>query len=151
MGTHAKFYALLKQMPYATKAGLILQYSKNQTESLRDFYKMFPAEYSIMLRDMENTVNNTRIETVKPQTDIDEPKKRKLRSLILRAMQDQGVTVVNRDWSAVNSFVSRYAGIGKSLSNMSLDELTKFNKQVHKLLDWHKAKQEKQIRIASLN
>lgn len=151
MNPHAKFHALIKQMPYVTKADLVLQYSKNKTASLREFYNEYPAEYSIMLRDMEIAVNNAQNENVKHQEDADEPKKRKLRSLILRAMQDQGVMVVNRDWSAVNSFVSRYAGIGKSLSNMSLEELTKFNKQVHKLLDWHKAKVEKQIRTALLN
>lgn len=150
MSTHAKFYALLKLMPYVTKADLISQYSKNKTSSLREFYTKYRSDYDLMLRDMQKVVDST-VEIVKPQIDADEPRKRKLRSLILRAMQDQGIMVKNKDWSAVNNFVSKYAGNGKSLSNMSIDELTTFNRQVHKILDWHRAKIEKHKLIALQN
>lgn len=150
MSTYAKFYALLNKMPYVTKADLILQYSKNKTDSLRTFYNKYRSDYDLMLQGMQNAVENTE-ETTSLKIDADDLKKRRLRSLILRAMQDQGVMVKDRDWSAVNNFVSKHAGEGKSLSNMSLEELTTFNKQVHKLLDWYRVKKEKQRLIALQN
>lgn len=102
-----------------------------------------------MLTDMENKV--TPPQPSPKGREADEPQKRRFRSLILRAMQEQGVTVKNRDWSDVNNFVEKYAGTGKSLSNMSLDELKKFNAQVHKLLDWHNMKREVNLRAALMN
>ncbi len=152
MNQHAKFYALIKQMPYANKTDLVSTYSKGKTASLRDFYKLDPKGYEIMLSDMVKCVaNGKNTPQPSPKATDSGTEKRRFRSLILRAMQDQGVMVVNRDWSPVNEFVARYAGDGKSLNNMSLDELKKFNKQVHKLLEWHKAQIEKRIKQALLN
>ncbi|MDR2002129.1 MAG: hypothetical protein LBQ74_03790 [Prevotella sp.] len=149
MSDFAKFYALLKQLPHADKETVIKSYSGDETTSLREFKKRNPRGFSWMLTDMENKISNIRQNT--PEKSKNEPQKRRFRSLILRAMQEQGVTVKNRDWSDVNNFVEKYAGTGKSLSNMSLDELKKFNAQVHKLLDWHNMKREVNLRAAFMN
>lgn len=149
MSDFAKFYALLKQMPHADKETIIESYSGGETTSLREFKKRNPRGFSWMLTDMENKVTSP--QSSPKGREADEPQKRRFRSLILWAMQEQGVTVKNRDWSDVNSFVEKYAGTGKSLSNMSIDELKKFNAQVHKLLDWHNTRKEAALRAAIMN
>mgnify|MGYP001094615431 CR=1 FL=1 len=149
MSDFAKFYALLKKLPYADKETIVSTYSGDVTRSLREFKKCNPTGFRWMLTDLENKTAG--IETKKPQKSTDEPQKRRFRSLILRAMQDQGVTVKDRDWSDVNAFVERYAGVGKSLSNMSLDELKTFNAQVHKLLDWYIKKKLAAMALAIMN
>ena len=149
MSDFAKFYALLKQLPYADKEEIVATYSGDETTSLREFLKRNPQGFGWMLADLENKVAT--LQRQKPQKTADESQKRKYRSLILRAMQDQGVTVKNRDWSDVNAFVERFAGKGKSLSNMSLDELQSFNRQVHKLLDYYNMKREIAVRAAVMN
>jgi len=148
MSSFAKFYALLKMFPYADKETIVSTYSGGATTSLREFFARNPKGFSWMLTDLENKADNAQ---AKPAHDKDEQQKRRFRSLILRAMQDQGVTVKNRDWSDVNAFVERHAGKGKSLSNMSLDELKRFNAQVHKLLDWHNAKNEQKVYLSIMN
>ena len=149
MSNFAKFYTLLKQMPQADKETLVDAYSGGRTSSLRDFASSDPTGFRFMIADMESKVNNVPAKAKK--NDADEPQKRRFRSLILRAMQDQGVMVVNGDWSAVNEFVRRYAGRDKKLSTMTLDELKTFNSQVHKLLDWNNNKREMQLRKAMMN
>ncbi|NDW10929.1 hypothetical protein [Dysgonomonas sp. 520] len=149
MSDFARFYALLKQMPHADKEELVFVYSDSKTTSLREFLRMDAIGFSKMVSDMQHQVDELKQNEEKPQEN--EVVKRRFRSLILRAMQDQGVTVKNGDWSDVNNFVERYAGAGKRLSKMTLDELKIFNSQVHKLLDWHKAQIEKRARIALMN
>jgi hypothetical protein len=149
MSDFAKFYVLLRQFPYADKEEIVSAYSDGETTSLREFKKRNPRGFNRMLTDLENKTANIQPNETKKTTD--EPQKRKYRSLILRAMQDQGVMVKGRDWSAVNAFVEKFAGTGKSLSNMSLDELKNFNRQVHKLLDWHNMKKEIACRQALMN
>jgi len=147
MSDFSHFWALLKQMPHADKDTIVASYSGNLTSSLREFKNLNPRGFSFMLADMENKLKAMGNKTSSP----DEPRKRRFRSLILKAMQDQDVMVRNGDWSEVNRFVERFAGKGKSLSNMSLDELKKFNSQVHKLLDWHNMKKEARLRLAIMN
>lgn len=149
MSDFAKFYALLKKLPYADKEAIVSTYSGDVTTSLRDFKKCNPAGFRWMLTDMERKAADLKPSKMKKTPD--EPQKRKYRSLILRAMQDQGVTVKNRDWSDVNAFVEKFAGKGKTLSNMSLEELKKFNAQVHKLLDYYNMKREIAVRTAIMN
>ena len=160
MSDFAKFYALLKQLPYAEKEAIVSTYSGGETTSLREFKKRNPRGFGWMLADLEsktappqpspNNVRQSEAESKGRETES-EARKRKYRSLILRAMQEQGIAAKGRDWSDVNDFVERFAGKGKSLSNMSLEELQNFNRQVHKLLDWHNTKREIAARTALMN
>ncbi|GHV13576.1 hypothetical protein FACS1894169_00880 [Bacteroidia bacterium] len=152
MSDFAKFYVLFNKIPYADKEEIVSTYSGGETTSLREFKKRNPRGFSWMLTDLENKVGTSPQPSPKERgQDADADKKRKYRSLILRAMQDQGVSVKGCDWSAVNAFVEKFAGKGKSLSNMSLDELKKFSRQVHKLLDYHNMKKEVACRSAIMN
>lgn len=148
MSKFSRFYALLNQMPHADKAEVVCSYSGGKTTSLREFLNLDPRGFDFMLSDLQNKSKPTQKPTINAK---EENQKRRYRSLILRAMQDQGVTVQNCDWSDVNNFVSRYAGANKKLSTMTLDELKKFNSQVHKLLDYYNAKKEVLLRQAMLN
>ena len=150
MSDFAKFYALLKQLPYADKEAIVSTYSSGKTTSLREFKKCNPRGFGWMLADLESKATPPQPSPKERETES-ETRKRKYRSLILRAMQEQGVSAKGRDWSDVNDFVERFAGKGKSLSNMSLEELQNFNRQVHKLLDWHNAKREIAARTALMN
>ncbi|MFC4673598.1 hypothetical protein [Dysgonomonas termitidis] len=153
MSDFAKFYALLKQLPYADKEEIVLSYSGKRTASLREFKRVDATGFRYMLADLERKAAPPQPSPeVREQADAEtEVKKRKYRSLILRAMQEQGVTVKNRDWSEVNNFVVRYAGEGKTLKNMSLEELKKFSRQVHKLLEWHNNKRQEMLIKAIMN
>lgn len=150
MNNITRFWALLKQLPHADKEALVLAYSDNKTASLRDFLTDDPRGFSYMLIAMQNEVNKLKKDKPK-MVSKDDVEKRRFRSLILRAMQDQVVMVRGGDWSEVNEFVVKYAGFGKTLSNMTLDELKKLNRQVHKLLEWHNNKKEIAVRLAIMN
>lgn len=151
MNDFARFYALLKQMPHADKELLVETYSEGRTTSLREFLKENPKGFWDMLQAMQLIVDNStgRSKVKEHYDNVDE--KRRLRSLILRALQDQGVAVKNGNWSTVNDFVTKHAGAGKRLSTMTLAELKKFNMQVHKILEWHLKKQDALRKRAMFN
>lgn len=96
MGTernYARFYALLKKMPYADKATLVEQYTHGRTTHLHETTEQ---EYRIMCDEMERV------------TGYDERRKalqaqlRKKRSACLRLMQQLGVNTT--DWPTVDNF-----------------------------------------------
>ena len=96
MGTernYARFYALLKQMPYADKETLVEQYTHGRTTHLHETTEQ---EYRIMCDEMERV------------TGYDERRKalqaqlRKKRSACLRLMQQLGVNTT--DWPTVDNF-----------------------------------------------
>ena len=105
MSDFAKFYALLKQLPYADKEEIVATYSGDETTSLREFLKRNPQGFGWMLADLENKVAT--LQRQKPQKTADESQKRKYRSRIRREMQEQGVTVKNGARSDVNALVGR--------------------------------------------
>lgn len=118
---HARFFMLLKQLPFLTKEELVWEHSGMLTESLSEYYRMNPAGYNLMIRDMQQTVDNMKQpqkQTGKQQTS--EVTKR-LRSGVLHRLQKHGVDTTK--WDKVNAFLEQPRIAGKRLYDMSDQEL----------------------------
>lgn len=115
MGTernYARFYALLKQMPYADKETLVEQYTHGRTTHLHETTEQ---EYRIMCDEMERV------------TGYDERRKalqaqlRKKRSACLRLMQQLGVNTT--DWPTVDNFCLNPRVSGKRFAQLDAEAL----------------------------
>ena len=115
MGTernYARFYALLKKMPYADKATLVEQYTHGRTTHL---HETTASEYRTMCDEMERV------------TGYDERRKalqaqlRKKRSACLRLMQQLGVNTT--DWPTVDNFCLNPRVSGKRFAQLDEEEL----------------------------
>jgi hypothetical protein len=132
--THAQFYALLKQMPYAEKENLVRDASGGRTSSLSEFAESNPKGYNRMLSDMQRSING-QIETQKESDEI-EAQKRRYRSLILGKFASHGIVVKNWDYTEINNIIQHWSKSLKTMKTMNLDELKKLNRQVHKIMEW---------------
>ena len=115
MGTernYARFYALLKRMPYADKETLVEQYTHGRTTHLHETTEQ---EYRTMCDEMERV------------TGYDERRKalqaqlRKKRSACLRLMQQLGVNTT--DWPTVDNFCLNPRVSGKRFAQLNEEEL----------------------------
>lgn len=116
MGTernYARFYALLKKMPYADKCTLVEQYTHGRTTHL---HETTASEYRTMCDEMERVTGYAeRRKALQAQL-------RKKRSACLRLMQQLGVNTT--DWPTVDNFCRNPRVSGKRFAQLSEDELT---------------------------
>lgn len=115
MGTernYARFYALLKKMPYADKATLVEQYTHGRTTHL---HETTASEYRTMCDEMERVTGYAeRRKALQAQL-------RKKRSACLRLMQQLGVNTT--DWPTVDNFCRNPRVSGKRFAQLDEEEL----------------------------
>ncbi|MDR2806279.1 MAG: hypothetical protein LBB85_11725 [Dysgonamonadaceae bacterium] len=144
--SHARFYTLLKQIPQANKEDWVWQYSNLRTTSLSEFYESDPQGYNRMIQQMQSLVNEL-IGRQSCSPEIAELKH--LRSTILHRLQKYGIDTT--DWSRVNAFMRQPRVAGKTLGEMTVDELRNFIPKMSSILSKQdKIRQEIQC-IAFLN
>lgn len=120
---YARFYGLLKRLPYADKETLVEQYTKGRTTHLR---QMTPKEYSRMCDEMERVAG------------YDERRKqlrealRKARSGALHQMQLYGIDTT--DWSRVDAFCKDRRIVGKRFREMDIEELNALNTKLRMII-----------------
>lgn len=149
---YARFFGLLSKLPYLDKEDIIWKYSHTVTISLSEFYNKMPDAYNNMIRDMQKMANEIEeYRKVSKNDNVVENEKRKFRSFIFSQFNDYGIVVKNKDYSEINRIIQTWAKTDKTMKTMSLDELKKLSKQVHKIVQWHKNKQEQLKQIASFN
>lgn len=113
----ARFYALLKKLPYSMnieklKEEIVLQYTCNRTSSLRE---MTAAEYAACCKGMEGLAE-------------DRDRLRKLRSACLKLMQKLGVDTT--DWARVDRFCENPRIAGMPFACISADGLAGLQKKL---------------------
>ena len=115
MGTernYARFYALLKQMPYADKETLVEQYTHGRTTHL---HETTAQEYRIMCDEME------RVSGYAERRKALQSLLRKKRSACLRLMQQLGVNTT--DWPTVDNFCRNPRVSGKRFAQLDAEAL----------------------------
>lgn len=115
MGTernYARFYALLKKMPYADKETLVEQYTHGRTTHL---HETTAQEYRTMCDEMERVTGYAeRRKALQAQL-------RKKRSACLRLMQQLGVNTT--DWAQVDNFCRNPRVSGKRFVQLDAEAL----------------------------
>ena len=144
--SHAKFYALLHQLPRMNKEDLVWQYSHLTTNSLSEFHERKPEQYARMIADMQKTVN--RINMSRPE-EAKLAELKRLRSAILHRLQKHGINTT--DWNSVNSFMRQKRIAGKTLGEMTATEMLQFIPKMHSILEKDKLKQTEIERLMLLN
>ena len=115
MGTernYARFYALLKKMPYADKGTLVEQYTHGRTTHLHETTE---SEYRTMCDEME------RVSGYDERREAQRRSLKKKRSLCLRQMQKLGIDTT--DWQRVDDFCLNSRVSGKRFAHLSIEEL----------------------------
>ena len=115
MGTernYARFYALLKKMPYADKSTLVEQYTHGRTTHL---HETTASEYRTMCDEME------RVTGYAEHRQALQAQLRKARSACLRLMQQLGVNTT--DWATVDNFCLNPRVSGKRFAQLDEEEL----------------------------
>lgn len=145
---HARFFGLLRQIPYKTKEELVLEYSSEKTASLSWFSEVMPRDYARMIIDMQRTVDS-----MKPQQN---PSKfttnaitKQYRSAILKRLQKHGIDTTN--WDAVNSFMENHRIAGKRLYEMTDQEMIDFIPKMESILKKDKKREEEIERMSLMN
>jgi hypothetical protein len=144
--SHARFYALLKQIPQMGKDELVWQYSRLSTNSLSEFCEHDPQGYERMICDMQKLVDE--INGHKPRNP-DTVELKRLRSAILHRLQKHGIDTT--DWSRVNAFMRQSRIAGKTLGEMSIEEMKALIPKLQNILAKDKAKRAQIERLAQLN
>lgn len=143
--SHARFFALLKQIPQISKEELVWEHSGMRTNSLSNFGQIDPEGYLKMISYMQQLVDSM------TNTDAKKLKERikYLRSAILHRLQKHGVDTTN--WSNVNNFMKQPRIAGKELYKMSIDEMQELIPKLESILKKDKVIQEQNNRLACLN
>ncbi|HBX46332.1 hypothetical protein [Limibacterium fermenti] len=148
----AKFHVLLGQMPGVDKEEMVWQYSGLLTTSLREFYDKKPYEFGKMIEDMQRIVDemNGKKPTQKRKAQSwDKTELKKLRSAVLHRLQKHGIDTT--DWDRVNSFMHQPRIAGKTLGEMSIEELRKFIPKMESILVKDKTIRDEYKRLAQIN
>lgn len=103
--SYGAFYALLKDLPHATKEDLVLTWTSGRTDSLKE---MHDYEYESMIVVMRGEANLIK-------------ERRKARSSALKLLQRYGIDTT--DWTEINRFVSQPKIAGKPFAELSPREL----------------------------
>ena len=116
---YARFYTLLKHMPYVgdkeeLKQQLVMHWTLGRTDSLRE---MTQHEYHKMCDHLNFTLKGK----VKDDRETFETVRRYKRSTCLRLLQKIGIDTT--DWNAVNSYCKSPRIAGTVFRDLSLDEL----------------------------
>jgi hypothetical protein len=142
-GVHDKFFALLAQLPGATKEDIVWEYSNTITTSLKEFYKLSPEEYTRMIADLQVKVNK-----LNNKYWVSQEVKR-LRSSVLHRLQKHGVNTA--DWKCVNTFLAQPRIAGKMLFEMDIEELTALIPKLEQILKKDAFKRDAEIKLTELN
>ncbi|MEL3904429.1 MAG: hypothetical protein P1P63_04890 [Treponemataceae bacterium] len=151
----ARFYVLLAQMPGVDKEDLVWQYSGLLTTSLREFHERKPYEYVRMINDMQRTIDemNANKPRATPSKRAAQPEStaelKRLRSAILHRLQKHGIDTT--DWNRVNAFMRQPRIAGKTLGEMSIDELKAFIPKMQSILSKDKEIRDEYERMARMN
>lgn len=134
---YARFYALLKELPYdgdreELKTDLVSQATNGRTESLKETTK---EEYQRLCSMMEGRVPERR------RLALREMRKalRRQRSMALHQMQLWGVDTAN--WDKVNAFCEDKRICGKTFRELDITELEALTLKVRAMI-WKRKKQE---------
>ena len=148
---HARFFSLLKQIPYKTKEELVLEYSSNKTASLSWFCEIMPRDYTRMINDMQQTVDS-----MKKQQPQQQPSKfttssitKQYRSSILKRLQKHGIDTT--DWDRVNNFMEQPRIAGKRLYEMTDQEMIDFIPKMESILKKDKQREQSIERLTLMN
>lgn len=144
---HARFFMLLKQLPFVTKEELVWEHSGMLTESLSEYYRINPAGYNRMIRDMQQTVDNMK-QPQKTGSKTSETTKR-LRSGVLHRLQKHGVDTTN--WDRVNKFLEQPRIAGKRLYDMTDQELIDLIPKLESILKKDKQRESEIERMTLMN
>jgi hypothetical protein len=117
---HGQFYSLLAKMKGQSKDNLVWKYSNMLTTSLSEFQEKKPEDYRRMIGDMQKIVNATTDKTPATAYQAERELKKK-RSAILHRLQKYGIDTT--DWNVVNKFMRNPKIAGKTLGEMSVDEM----------------------------
>lgn len=146
----ARFYVLLAQMPGVDKEDLVWQYSGLLTTSLRDFYDKNPYGYMRMISDMQRTIDDMNGKKPRaPKADAIAVELKRLRSAVLHRLQKHGIDTT--DWNRVNSFMRQSRIAGKTLGEMTIDELKAFIPKIESILSKDKEVRQEYERMARMN
>lgn len=146
----ARFYVLLAQMPGVDKEDLVWQYSGLLTTSLRDFYDKNPYGYMRMIIDMQRTIDDMNGKKPRaPKADAIAAELKRLRSAVLHRLQKHGIDTT--DWNRVNSFMRQSRIAGKTLGEMTIDELKAFIPKIESILSKDKEVRQEYERMARMN
>lgn len=127
---YARFYALLKQLPYADKDTLVWQYTQGRTKSLKETSEW---EYGVMCRDMERVVNNDN------KVALKQAALRKARSGVLHQLQIYGLDTT--DWATVDAFCKNPRIAGKLFRDLTIAELNSVNTKIRVIIKKQKEKE----------
>ena len=135
---YARFYALLKLLPYDgdredLKKSLVSQATGGRTESLKE---TTAAEYKALCRLMEMQLPKTGADAMHRLTLRREIRRK--RSLALHQMQLWGVDTAN--WDVVNKFCQDKRICGKAFRELSGDELEALTLKVRAMI-WKREKE----------
>jgi len=142
-GTHDKFFALLRQIPGATKESIVWQYSNMLTTSLREFYDKRPEDYKRMIADLQIKVNK-----ISGHYNSDAEIK-KLRSAVLHRLQKHGIDTT--DWGRVNIFLQQPRIAGKMLFEMTATEMKSLISKLESILSKDAVIRDQEIRMSEQN
>lgn len=117
---HGQFFKLLGKMKGQTKDALVWKYSNMLTTSLNEFQAKKPDDYKRMIGDMQQMVKATIDKTPATAYQVERELKNK-RSAILHRLQKYGIDTT--DWNVVNKFMRNPKIAGKTLGEMSVDEM----------------------------
>lgn len=111
---YARFYCLLKKLPWAEKEMFVRQYTSGRTTHLHETTQ---EEYSAMCEDLERMVGFDEV-----REHLRRELKRK-RSACLKLMQQLGIDTT--DWARVDNFCEHPRIAGKAFRHIEVNELGK--------------------------
>lgn len=120
---YGRFFALLRQMPYADKGVLVEQFTRGRTTHLHEMQRF---EYDMMCNEMARVAG------------YDERKSewhkeiKRYRSLALHLMGIWGVDT--RDWSKVDFFCGQKRIAGKAFRLLTLDDLSLLCRKIRSMI-----------------
>lgn len=121
MNTYAKFWALMRELPFADKEVIVEKFSNGRTTHL---HEVTADEYRRMTEAMEDIVSGMR------RSAFIE-KRRKRRSVCLHQMQGLGVDT--RSWGRINAFCRDPRIAGKNFASLSLEELEALSRKMRSI------------------
>lgn len=128
--SYRPFYALLAKLQTSDreelKEDIVYSVSNGRTKSLS---ALSDKELAEAIRFLSNAAGKS----VKKPAATD--KQRELRSVIITLLEKLGVYVINKDWSAVNTFLMQPRIAGKMLYEMDEAELAALGRKLRAIID----------------
>ena len=121
MNKYAKFWALMRELPFADKEVIVEKFTNGRTTHL---HEVTEDEYRRMTEAMEEIVSEQR------RSAFIE-KRRKRRSVCLHQMQGLGVDT--RSWGRINAFCRDPRIAGKSFAHLSIEELEALSRKMRSI------------------